>query len=305
MSINENATSYDEIRGTASPTASMNGSLSLPNAIHGKSAYEVAVINGFEGTEEEWLKTLEGGKGERGSLVFNSMTTPPIASNGTINGVSYKYYNSITSVIHNSDAAEVKRGDMVLNANYLYPVVYVDDTNAYFKDRINVEGSTTITDEDIENAINAYLAENPIETGATEEEAAQIEQNKTDIAKNSEDIAEVAGEIERIDGEVTTNAENISANTAAIEKNKTDISENAQAISDTNTRVDNLSSAMQDNSDKLAEHDTSISNFNNIAQDVEEIVLPTLQTLERDVAELKQNGGGSGTGITSIRIEEV
>lgn len=32
----------------------------------GKSAYEVAVDNGFEGTEAEWLSSLEGPQGPKG-----------------------------------------------------------------------------------------------------------------------------------------------------------------------------------------------------------------------------------------------
>lgn len=32
----------------------------------GKSAYEIAVDNGFEGTEEEWLESLKGEQGEQG-----------------------------------------------------------------------------------------------------------------------------------------------------------------------------------------------------------------------------------------------
>ena len=57
MSIKGNAESFVELRG----------SLSLPEAIQGKSAYEIAVIHGFEGTEEEWLATSwRGEKGEKG-----------------------------------------------------------------------------------------------------------------------------------------------------------------------------------------------------------------------------------------------
>lgn len=48
MSTEGNAKNYIELRG----------SLSLPEAIHGKSAYEIAVMNGFNGTEEEWLYSL-------------------------------------------------------------------------------------------------------------------------------------------------------------------------------------------------------------------------------------------------------
>lgn len=34
--------------------------------VEGKSAYEVAVDNGFEGTEEEWLESLKGKQGDKG-----------------------------------------------------------------------------------------------------------------------------------------------------------------------------------------------------------------------------------------------
>lgn len=49
MSTTGNAESYIELRG----------SLSIPDAIHGKSAYEIAVAHGFDGTEEEWLASLK------------------------------------------------------------------------------------------------------------------------------------------------------------------------------------------------------------------------------------------------------
>lgn len=39
-----------------------------------------------------------------------------------------------------------------------------------------------ISPEEIKNAVNAYLAENPVKPGATTEQAQQIEQNKTDVA---------------------------------------------------------------------------------------------------------------------------
>ena len=54
MSTTGNAESYIELRG----------SLSIPDAIHGKSAYEIAVAHGFDGTEEEWLASLERAQSE-------------------------------------------------------------------------------------------------------------------------------------------------------------------------------------------------------------------------------------------------
>lgn len=41
----------------------LRGAVTYPEKIYGKSAYEVAVMNGFEGTEEEWLDSLKGENG--------------------------------------------------------------------------------------------------------------------------------------------------------------------------------------------------------------------------------------------------
>lgn len=35
----------------------------LPSAVIGKSAYQIAVDNGFSGTEQEWLLSLKGEDG--------------------------------------------------------------------------------------------------------------------------------------------------------------------------------------------------------------------------------------------------
>lgn len=44
----------------------LKGNVSILDVIHGKSAYEIAVINGFVGTEEEWLESIKGETGESG-----------------------------------------------------------------------------------------------------------------------------------------------------------------------------------------------------------------------------------------------
>lgn len=49
-------------KGTAESYVKLRGSLSIPDAIIGKSAYEIAVANGFDGTEAEWLASLKGAK---------------------------------------------------------------------------------------------------------------------------------------------------------------------------------------------------------------------------------------------------
>lgn len=46
-------------KGNAESFVEMRGSLKIPDLITGKSAYEIAVMHGFQGTEEEWLESLK------------------------------------------------------------------------------------------------------------------------------------------------------------------------------------------------------------------------------------------------------
>lgn len=83
---------------------------------HGKSAYEVALDNGFEGTEEEWLASLKGEQGEqgekgeqgeRGWAPFISEHHITISRDGSSDGgVTFKasllmYFNSESVAINN------------------------------------------------------------------------------------------------------------------------------------------------------------------------------------------------------------
>lgn len=52
----------DEIHGTAATPDVLRGTVLNPEKIYGKSAYEIALMHGFEGTEEEWLESLHSGR---------------------------------------------------------------------------------------------------------------------------------------------------------------------------------------------------------------------------------------------------
>lgn len=73
----------------------------------GKSAYEIAVDNGFEGTEEEWLASLKGERGPQGEQ-------GPPGENGTDGqdgrGITDITYDSETSefVFAMSDSTEIR-----------------------------------------------------------------------------------------------------------------------------------------------------------------------------------------------------
>lgn len=62
-----------------------------------------------------------------------------------------------------------------------------DGEKAQARKNIGALGAEELEGEVISNAVADYLEKNPIETGATEEEAKQIEQNKTDIERLSKE----------------------------------------------------------------------------------------------------------------------
>lgn len=71
MSINQSGTlkgtiqAKETLKGTISPKGVLSGTISATK--QGWSAYEVAVKNGFEGTEAEWLESLQGPAGPQGN----------------------------------------------------------------------------------------------------------------------------------------------------------------------------------------------------------------------------------------------
>ena len=54
------------LTGNIKSGGTLKGKINGLKTIHGYSAYEVAVIEGFRGTKEEWLASLKGEKGDRG-----------------------------------------------------------------------------------------------------------------------------------------------------------------------------------------------------------------------------------------------
>ena len=61
----------------------IDATLSGAGALQGQSAYDIAVKNGFEGSEEEWLKSLEGITphiGENGNWHLGDVDTGVLAA---------------------------------------------------------------------------------------------------------------------------------------------------------------------------------------------------------------------------------
>ena len=65
MSLTGSASKPNELQGSVESGGEVRGKLSGLHTIRGHSAYEVAVINGFSGTEKEWLESLKGSSGQK------------------------------------------------------------------------------------------------------------------------------------------------------------------------------------------------------------------------------------------------
>lgn len=75
-----------EIRGSITVENEINGSI-LENAMRGYSPYELAKRNGFVGTEEEWLASLKGDKGDIGltpDISIGNVTTGQPGTNAEV-----------------------------------------------------------------------------------------------------------------------------------------------------------------------------------------------------------------------------
>lgn len=64
MSIYGELSEGNVLKGTVSGGQSLSGSADKINVIKGESAYQLAVLNGFKGTEAEWLESLHGRDGK-------------------------------------------------------------------------------------------------------------------------------------------------------------------------------------------------------------------------------------------------
>ena len=65
MKLYGSIANYNSISGAINPAGDIFGALSNPLA-RGASAYEIAVANGYVGTEEQWLESLQGRTPQRG-----------------------------------------------------------------------------------------------------------------------------------------------------------------------------------------------------------------------------------------------
>ena len=107
----------------------------------GDSAYQIAVKNGFEGTEEKWLESLKGDKGEKGELVdlvkeeegknisIESANLPAIEVR--IEGESQQATRSGKNLLDNTATTKISNGiTFTVNSDKTVNVNGTNDTSA-------------------------------------------------------------------------------------------------------------------------------------------------------------------------------
>ena len=101
MKLYGSITNNSSISGAINPADDISGALSNPLA-RGASAYEIAVANGYVGTEEQWLESLKGEKGDKGDpFTWDDLTaeqkkelTGPKGDKGDTGGIGYVFFES-------------------------------------------------------------------------------------------------------------------------------------------------------------------------------------------------------------------
>jgi hypothetical protein len=89
-------------------------------------------------------KTLTVRNGKRGSSVLK-VTTSPASYTTEVGGFTPQYRISLSTVLSQSKATEVRVGDTILRNYYTYLVGYVDDAYAYLGARASIRGSAGTT----------------------------------------------------------------------------------------------------------------------------------------------------------------
>jgi hypothetical protein len=103
------------LEGKTTATQKLLGKVNRLERLQGYSAYEVAVKNGFEGTEEEWLASLKGEKGD--SWCGSEVTEAGIYLADRANGLIYSLYveNAKLHMDVSSENATVKDSIMLID----------------------------------------------------------------------------------------------------------------------------------------------------------------------------------------------
>lgn len=133
-----------DLVGTVAAKDTISGSLNVVYGKDGASAYEVALTNGFEGTEAEWLLSLKGEQGVSG--VYVGSGEMPEGYNVQIDpdGTALTIAAIVEAVKKELNASAAKIGYVDLPA-----ANWVDEDNNLHSQIVTIEGVTERSQVDL------------------------------------------------------------------------------------------------------------------------------------------------------------
>ena len=138
------------LKGNAIDYIKLRGSMSIPDVIHGKSAYEIAVAHGYGGTEDEWLESLKGVSIKNGTWWIGDTDTGIIAANPE----SELSEESVNAVQNKVITAELNKINKQI-ADILYEPIAITDFSVSPSQK---EIGSVVTDISLEWAFNKAAA---------------------------------------------------------------------------------------------------------------------------------------------------
>lgn len=136
MSLTGSASIANELHGSVESGGELRGKMSGLEMIQGHSAFEVAVINGFAGTEAEWLASLKGKSGNDG----RGIARVEIGENAFL--VTYTD-NTVETVPFHVETSVARISEVTLLATN-----WTGEDNPYAQ-RVNIEGVTERSQVDL------------------------------------------------------------------------------------------------------------------------------------------------------------
>lgn len=134
------------LTGNGKTESKLIGSIKDLKTIHGKSAYEIAVLKGFDGTEEEWLESLNGTDGKDYILTENDKIEIGYIVNNRVSAFEEELQQMGNDLATKDD--ELKTFD----AKFVSLKANVDTLN---------NGGLVLKEDFIGRQVNGWLAEHP------------------------------------------------------------------------------------------------------------------------------------------------
>lgn len=166
----------------------------LVNGADGKSAYQYAVDGGFEGSEEEFAKLLNGI-----SDLQEDVDTVEAIAKGRNQALSYNSYSEMIIALNNMSTDELNRGQNIYIATLGVPDLWV-----YGVEETNVE-YIYVDDDTFVEGLNVNTT---VQVGYYK--LAQLETQKVDVDGITNDIDTLQEDVDTLEGRVDNLENNLS-----------------------------------------------------------------------------------------------